>query len=245
MIEPPKYPEVLMLIVMVIILSILVHIKPAKAVDVKTYIPTQAKIIMPIVVKEQLTYWPDMMEPWYLGGLIEQESCLSLTHSKCFSSKSKLSTKRELGGGLGQTTVAYKADGTVRFDNLKEMRNRHTQALKDLSWNTLWDRPDLQIRSLLLQTQDNYKSLYAVKDAGNRLNMADAAYNGGLGGLYKERRACGLKAGCDPQYWFGNVANTCLKSTKPLYGDRTACMINREHVFNIRNLRMNKYKQFF
>ena len=59
-----------------------------------------------------------------------------------------------------------------------------------------------QIRIITLMLRDDYKRLYDIKDDWARLHMVDAAYNG-LGGL--KRRACGLKAGCDPQLWFGNV----------------------------------------
>lgn len=232
------------LVLPVLLTACVTYSRPSEAVDIKTYIPDQAPPMMELV-KEQLHYWPDMPTPWYMGGLMEQESCISLTHSKCFNRLSKLSTKRELGGGVLQLTKTYQSNGVVRFDSLAEMRNKHRAELKDLSWNTLWDRPDLQVRAGLLMTEDNYKALYSIDTPEARLNMVDAAYNGGLGGLYKDRRLCGLKVKCDPDLWWGNVALTCSKSKKPLYGDRNACDINREHVFNVFRLRMPKYKVFF
>lgn len=81
-----------------------------------------------------------------------------------------------------------------------------------------------------------------VRSPINRLAFADAAYNGGMGGVQKERRACGLKTGCDPQQWFGHVEHVCLKSRRVLYGNRSACDINRHHVHDVINVRSVKYR---
>jgi membrane-bound lytic murein transglycosylase MltF len=97
---------------------------------------------------------------------------------------------------------------------------------------------------MLLLSRDNYKNLYAIKDPTARLHFNDAAYNGGLGGVNSDRRLCGLKAGCNPQLWFGHVETTCGKSKKILYGNRNACDINRHHVHDVFNNRSNKYKIF-
>lgn len=178
----------------------------------------------------------------YLGGLIEVESCISLKHSKCWNPGAKLSTKRELGIGLGQITKAFNEDGSVRFDALTELRLRHPMELSEVSWRNIQDRPDLQLRMVVLKSKDNYsyyrKSSYSNMDA---LAFADASYNGGVGGLNRERTACKMKAGCDPSKWFGHVELVCLKSKAILYGHRSACDINREHVHDVLNIRMHKY----
>lgn len=238
------FREIAMLIGLFIFINIIL-ISKSHAVDVKTYIPVQAPVVMKVVRSEQVKLFPDLPKPWYLGGLIEQESCISLTHSKCFNAKSRLKSAREEGAGLGQTTRAFNPDGSIRFDSLSDMVKRHNAELKELSWSNIYTRPDLQARSLILMTQDNYKQLYVISDLDERVNMADAAYNGGLGGVRKQRTICGLKANCNPQVWFNNVEKICVKSLKPLYGGKNACMINTEHVFNIRYLRMDKYKPFF
>jgi hypothetical protein len=184
---------------------------------------------------------PNMKYPAYFGALAEHESCVSLTSSRCWSPTSELSTSRELGRGLFQLTKAYTADGKLRFDTLQEMKDKHKSELKELSWDNIKQRPDLQMRAMLLQTKGNLNSLIVVEDEWERLAMADAAYNGGLAGLKKERQACALAKGCDPQYWFNNIENKCLKSTKALYGQRSACDINRHHVRDILTTRYNKY----
>jgi len=224
---------------------LLFYIKDVRAANVRTYIPINAKPLLPILVKEQKLYFSDLPTPWYLGGLIEQESCISLTHSRCWSPTSQLKTSRELGIGLGQITISYAANGKVRGDNLADLRQRHYSELKEMSWSNIKQRTDLQIRSIILMTRDNYKKLYNVPSTDERINFADAAYNGGMGGLNKDRRLCGLTKNCNPQIWFKNVEITCAKSKKAIYGNRNACMINREHVYNVRYLRMNKYEPYF
>jgi len=73
------------------------------------------------------------------------------------------------------------------------------------------------------------------------LAFADAAYNGGIGGLDTERRACKLSSSCDHRKWFGNVEKFCMKSKTPLYGTRSACDINRHHVYDVLEVRSPKY----
>lgn len=214
-----------------------------EAIDVKTYIPPQAYSYR-LTIKEELnTYFRDIPHWNYIPSLIEHESCISLRHSKCWNPRSQLKTSREEGAGLGQLTRAYNSDGTLRFDSLKEMRKKYYAELKELKWETIYSRPDLQIRTMILMVRDNYNMLYAVEDEDSRLQMSDAAYNGGLSGLLKERRACGLASNCDPNIWFNHVEKHCLKSTKPLYGNRSACDINRHHVYDVYIVRMPKYQK--
>lgn len=217
----------------------------AVAQNTKTYIPPQAFQYFDTIKSESSKFMPELDQVYYLPGLIEHESCISLKHSKCWNPKSQLKSKREEGGGLGQITRAYTDDGKVRFDSLSDMAKRHKSELKELSWDNLYTRPDLQIRSIILMTRDNYRSLYDVKDNLERLKMSDIAYNGGLGGLQKERRVCGLAKDCDPNIWFGNVEKFCLKSKKPLYGGRNACDINRHHAEDVFHTRMPKYEKYF
>ena len=188
-------------------------------------------------------YFPTIPFKEYIPGLIELESCVTLTSRGCWSPTASLNTPRERATGVGQITVAYDANGNVRFDSLSDMRKAHMADLHELSWSTISTRPDLQIRTVLLMTKDNYDRLYNVKDQYQRIAISDAAYNGGLGGAQKERRACGMKEGCDPNVWFGNIEKTCLKSPKILYGKRSACDINRDHVHDVLKVKMLKYKE--
>lgn len=217
--------------------------QPTYAQDVKTYIPTNAGPLLPLLSNQVKDVWPTMPVPYYFGGLIEQESCISLKHSKCWSATSRLKSDRDEGAGLGQITRAFKTDGSTRFDALEDAKRLDAKGLNELRWETVYQRPDLQMRVIILMTRANWNRLDPlVPNVDGKLAMTDAAYNGGLGGVLNERRACGLRDGCDPNQWFGHVEKVCLKSKKPLYGNRNACDINREHVDLVLRTRMGKYK---
>ena len=69
-------------------------------------------------------------------------------------------------------------------------------------------------------------------------------YNGG-GLIYKERKICKLRKGCDPDIWFDNVeVIKDVRGKKKLYGKRTAWDINRHHVKDVTKIRLNKYKKY-
>ena len=213
----------------------------ARAQDVRSYIPPAAQHYRGMLQAEYQAHWPDHPRPELLPALVEHESCITLRHSRCWNPASRLKSAREEGAGFGQITRAWRPDGTLRFDALAEMRERHP-ALRGWSWANVYQRPDLQLRAVVLKVRGDYQALRVVADPVERLAMADAAYNGGLGGVNKERRACGLRAGCDPQRWFSHVEVTCLKSRAPLYGGRSACDINRHHVKDVLAVRSPKYR---
>jgi hypothetical protein len=203
-------------------------------------VPARAHEYLPVVAAELQRHWPDAPMRAYVPGLIEHESCITPTHRRCWAPTAELRSAREQGVGLGQLTRAWRPDGTTRFDALAEMRDRHP-ALRELHWDTIRERPDLQVRALVLMARDNYLALRAVDDWLERLAMADAAYNGGLGGVQRERRACHVAPGCDAQRWFDHVERHCLKSRAPLYAGRSACDINRHHVRDVLLVRAPKY----
>jgi hypothetical protein len=209
--------------------------------DVRTTIPANAHTHLPTLVAEQQAHWPAHPAPHLLASLIEHESCISLTHSRCWQPTSRLKSAREHGAGFGQLTQAYRADGSVRFDALAEARARHP-SLSDLSWQNIYTRPDLQARAVVHMMRELHNSMPAVP---GRMAFADAAYNGGAGGLQADRRACKLKAGCDPAQWFGHVEHTCTKSRAALYGQRSACHINRHHVQDVLLVRAAKYAKIW
>lgn len=207
----------------------------------KAAVPDRAAQYLPTLVAEQKAHMPEHQQPWYFGGLIEHESCITLTHPRCWAPTSRLKTAREEGAGFGQITRAYRADGSLRFDALAELRAQHP-ALADWSWSNVYQRPDLQLRAVVLKVRGDSQALRAVADPSERMAMADAAYNGGMGGVQNDRRACAIKAGCDPQKWFGHVEASCTKSRAALYGQRSACDINRHHVADVLRVRMPKYR---
>jgi len=209
------------------------------------FIPPQAFTHKDTIKNELDIYFPSIPNYNYVPALIEHESCISLKHSRCWNSTSELRSKREQGLGLGQTTRAFREDGSVRFDILTDMRKKYINELKEANWETFKYRPDLQIRLTVLLLKENYKGLRDVPDPMIRLQMTDVAYNGGIGWVQRERRACGLAKECDPNIWFNNVERYCVRSKKAIYGDRTPCTISRHHVDDVINKRLPKYKKHY
>lgn len=209
------------------------------------FIPPQAFTFRDTIKTELDNNFPELYDYNYTPSLIEHESCITLKHKRCWNSMSKLKTAREEGAGLGQVTRAFNADGSVRFDTLSEMSKRYKSELREAKWETIYQRPDIQIRIMILMIRDDYKKLYNVNDPEQRMQMVDAAYNGGLGGVLKERRACGLSANCNPNIWFNNVEKYCLKSKKALYGTRSACDINRHHVEDVFHDNLPRYDKVY
>ena len=227
----------------VILFSIMIACSLVYGYDVNTYIPKNATIYVPVVEKETQTTFPDIPRKGYFSALIEVESCVSLTNKKCWSPTATLATKRELGKGFGQLTKAYNADGSIRFDVVTALSKQYKD-LNELNWNTIESRPDLQVKAMIYLYKQGYNRLYAIQDPKVRMDFADAAYNGGVGGVIKDRTLCSLKKSCDPQIWFNNVEKTCSKSKKSIYGKRNACDINREHVGQVINVRLPKYQKY-
>lgn len=191
-----------------------------------------------VLKAEQRAHWPDHPDPAILAALVEQESCVSLRSPKCWNPGARLKSDREEGAGMGQITRAYRADGSIRFDALADLRRQYGAELAGWSWDNVYQRPELQLRAVVLMSRDSARTF---RGSPGWLAFGDAGYNGGVAGVQKERRACKLAPGCDPGQWFGNVALHCMKSRQPLYGGRSACDINREHVHNVMLVRRAKY----
>lgn len=218
---------------------------PAIGAGQSDYVPAGAHRYMPLLYQEQLRYWPEVPVVAYLPSLVEHESCISLKHRKCWNPASELLTKREQGVGFGQITRTWHPSGAVRFDVLSDMRRRYREQLRELSWNNIKTRPDLQLRAMVLMSRDNYTQLHMVRNPFERVAMTDAAYNGGRGAVMKSRQLCGLAANCDPQKWFNHTERYCTKSRKPMYGNRSACDIWLNHPRDVMLHRVPKYSRIY
>lgn len=196
--------------------------------SVRADVPSQALPVLPVLKAEIGTHWPDHPAPSYFGGLIEHESACPRVRS-CWQPTARLKTQREEGGGLGQITRAFRPDGSLRFDALAEMRAAHP-ALRELDWSTIYQRPDLQLRTVVLKSRGDW---LRMPDSPARLEFTDLAYNAGRGRVVNDRRACQIKPGCDPSKWWGHVEHTCTASRQPIYGTRSACDISRHHVADV------------
>lgn len=202
-------------------------------------IPKNAKQYLPIFKSELMTIWPAMYQQgYYLTAQVEQETCITLTHSKCWSPHAELKTSREYGFGLGQLTI------TPKFNNFIVAKRKY-ENVKDWIWSDRYD-PKYQLRTLINMDRSNYNALSMVPYHSQRLLMTFASYNGGLGGVLTERRLCSTKPNCDINYWYQNVELYSNKSRKTSSGyGKSFFSINREYVRNIDQVRSKKYVSYF
>lgn len=206
-------------------------------------IPEQAVQYLPVLKTQINEVMPGFHAPEYFGALVEHESGCPALKNMCWNPKARLKSQREEGAGLGQITRAYKADGSLRFDALAETRKLDPRGLNELRWDTVYERPDLQLRVMVVMTRQNWnRAIKLTEDKHFALQLTDLSYNAGFGRVLNDMRACSTTDGCNPQKWEGNVEKTCTASKKPLYGDRSACDISRHHVHDVVDVRMRKYK---
>lgn len=215
------------------------------AQDARTYVPTGARTFAPVLVLEQRAYWPAMPEPWTLAGQVEQESCISLKHSKCWNPRAELKTSREYGFGFGQITVAYRANGSERFNKFNELKAEH-EALRSWDWDTRYD-PHLQLRAIVLMDLSLWRRIPPAATVPDHLAFMLSAYNGGVSSVLRDRRLCDNTDHCDPARWFKNVADHSIKSRVPQrgYGGQSWFSINRDYVYNVLVIRRGKYRVYW
>lgn len=234
------------LIGFVILLILAGAIGNAKAQSPRTYIPPQALPLLPIISKEIDSNFSIIPHKQMVPGLIDHETCPGYKYYACFKPTAELKNAREHGVGLGQLTRAWDPKGNLRFDNLTAMRRLYPSQLGELSWDTIKERPDLQIRVTTLMLRDEYKKFSMVPNKTEALKMTAAAYNGGARDILRARQNCGLTKGCDPNILFDNVDRHCVKSRVPIkaYGNRSPCDINTAYPRDIFDVRMDKYKLY-
>ena len=203
-------------------------------------LPPNAKKYLPMVKTTIKNEWSTLNPRASIGGQIEQETCISLTNSKCWNPKAELKTSREYGFGFGQITISYKQSGVVSIDNFSAIK-KLDKRLSGWTWENRYD-PQKQILSLIIYDKFLYNQIPKSATEQDQLAFAFASYNGGLGGTLKDRRLCQSTKGCDPTKWFNNVEKTSYKATTKVSGyGQSFFDINRSYVRNILFTRLTKY----
>lgn len=206
-------------------------------------VPPQAVFNAPILVDAQRVHWSDAPLPWFMAGQVEKESCITLKHAKCWNTRAELKTDREYGFGLGQITVAYRADGSVRFNKWAELRTKYP-ALRAWTWEQRFE-PLFQLTALVLMDRGLCRAYADSATLEDQLGFCLSAYNGGEGGVGQDKRLCGNTAGCNPRAWYGHVEQHSMKQRMPWKGyGKSPFDINREYPREVRT-RRDKYKQFW
>lgn len=198
-------------------------------------LPGDSALLLPILKSEIDTYWPDIYLREFPAGVIDQESNWKM--------KAALRTSREFGCGLAQFTIAYNANGSVRFNALEE-----TKALdKSLSGWTLKDcyNERYQLRAVTLKLKLHAKQCDSMMiDSVNALKCAGGMYNGGAGSVAKRQRLCRAKAGCDFKVWDNHLDKQCPQSNAKVEGyGESFCQINSKYPGRVFQ-RMIKFKGY-
>lgn len=195
-------------------------------------LPNAAEQLLPVLAKEIDTFWPQLFIREFPAGLIEQESNWKVGAA--------LKTKREFGCGLGQFTVAYNADGSVRFNALEETRALHP-TLRGWTMADCYNA-QFQLRAVVLKLQQNERScIPLMANKAESLNCAAAKYNGGSGSITRRVRACRMTKDCDPRIW-QNLAQFCPQSKQKAEGyGESFCEINSKYPGRV-TTRMVKYQ---
>ena len=219
---------------------------PALSQSIDTYIHPKAEVLLPVIRIETSKFAPKLDQPWVMPAIFDHETCPGYKSYKCWNTATELKNSREQGVGLGQMTRTWNTNGTVRFDNLANLRKLYPKELGALDWDTFKTMPQLQIRASTILFYDEYKRLVSIKSSDDRLRMARSAYNGGGGRVATARSRCKLTTNCNPQIWYGNVENHLPQSRvlDSRYGNRSMYQINVSYVKDTER-RLDKFKPYF
>ena len=191
-----------LLVIVLLILSSCDPLYASTALD-------RAKAYLPILSKVIGAYWPSAPGKPIMAGKIEQESS--------WKEKATLKTPRELGRGLGQMTITYRADGSERFNIYRDAVKM--KALKDWDWRSDPYNVRYQLTFSVLTDRANFSTVrpYAESDY-QAWKMALVCYNAGQG-RWLSRRHNAKSKGLPRDRWDGGLDRAySLGETKLLYG---------------------------
>lgn len=198
-------------------------------------IPALAQVYLPVLASVITMLWPTMPDPALIAAQIEQETCPSLTSKKCWNPRTELKTDREYGFGLGQLTV------TPKFNNFVAAQG-WDKSLAGWKWEDRFSA-NMQLRALVAYDRNLYSQIRFGASDQDRLAFMFSSYNGGLGGLLKDRRMCAATPNCNPDVWFGHIERTSFRAKTAVSGyGKSFFHINREYVSNIMLIRSAKYR---
>lgn len=160
-------------------------------------IPERARPLLPVLVEAQAMHWPDMPLQHIPAGQVEQESS--------WREDAELRTSREHGRGLVQLTVAYRADGSERFNSYREAV-RTFPALAGWDWREDPYSVRHQLAYLVLQDRANFGRVtrLGIDDPEQAWRAGLVCYNAGPGRVLK-RRAYALAEGLPADRWTGGL----------------------------------------
>lgn len=174
------------------LLSVIIVASAANAMP-----PDRSRPLLPVLAKIEAQQWPGIVYPQVPAGQVEQESS--------WKKRAELRTSREHGRGLVQLTIAYRDDGSERFNSYREAVASF-QALATWDWQAEPYRVDYQLTYLVLQDRANAQRVRAlgIVDPAETWKAALVCYNAGPGRVLK-RRAYALARGLPAERWSGGL----------------------------------------
>jgi hypothetical protein len=183
-------------------------------------LPGHAREYLPLLDTLLTEMWPELELRSMIAAQIEQETCISVKSKGCWNPRAELKTSREYGFGLGQITIIYNSDGSVKSSTFEELKKLGGK-LATWRFEDRFD-PEMQLRSMILTEKLLYHRIqFGTATDVDRLAFMLSAYNGGIGGILQDRRLC-QKPACDNSKWFGHVAVNSKKAKRPIIGYRTS-----------------------
>lgn len=185
----------LIFLAVIMLLSVIILSSTGHAAE----IPERAKKLLPVLAAAIERHWPDMPLREIPAGQIEQESS--------WKADAELKTSREHGRGLVQLTIAYRADGSERFNSYRDAL-RHYRDLKSWDWETDPYNVEYQLSYLVLQDRANYARVVNLGffEPFQTWQAALVCYNAGPGRVLK-RRAVALSQQVPVNRWDGGLAS--------------------------------------
>ena len=217
----------------VLFIMMIVFVSMARA-DTMT---DRARPHIPVLQENYQKYWPDAPYKHYMPAQIEQESL--------WKQFAQLKTSRELGRGFSQMTIAYRADGSVRFNKYVEARQRFAE-LRGWDWQNDAFNTEYNLLFVVLEDHRNFLTYRNFSDDMSRWAATLVCYNAGCGTVNTRYSICKTTPDCDSSKWFGgldSVASTGEKSAQ-IYGRNLAGERNK-YPRTVIYVRSPKYEEFF
>lgn len=170
---------------------------------------TRAKAYIPLYRELLDAHWSGMPLPHLPCGQVEQESS--------WKERATLKTSRELGSGLTQMTIAYRSDGSERFNIYREAVK--WRALRGWDWQSDPYNVRYQLTFLVLQDRSNFTTMRTMfLNDTEAWKAALICYNAGPGRVMSRRSVARIR-GQPMDRWTGGLDSTYNDGEKRLlYG---------------------------
>lgn len=185
---------------------LILGVKPAGAEQV----PARAVAHLPVLSAALDAHWPAAPLRHILAGQVEKESSWRETAT--------LKTSRELGRGLVQPTIAYRADGSERFNAYREAVQQYRE-LAAWDWQDEPFHVQYQLTYLVLRDRKDWTAMRRfMVDDEQAWRAALVCYNAGPGRV-TQRRAQARLVGLPVDRWTNGLelAHTAAEE-RELYG---------------------------